>query len=222
MLDIVDVEHVYDNRDAPAVSDFTLHATAGSSTALVGPSGSGKSTILAIAALTLRPTAGEVCVGGHETASLSEAELTRLRRRNIGVLYQQPRLISHLTVAENILVPLLSDSRRASHRVAHDLLRGVDLPGYADRMPSELSGGQAQRVALCRALVRRPAMLIADEPTASLDGESAAAITNLLARQLTQGMALLVATHDSRLAAWASTVVELERGTQKVAAKGRS
>jgi len=176
---------------------------------LVGPSGCGKSTTLNLVSGVDRPDDGAVVVCGVDLARAGEAELVRARRRHVGIVFQAFHLMPHLTVEENIALPLALDGRRDADRV-RDLIRRVGLEGRRSHFPAELSGGEQQRTAVARALVHRPAVVLADEPTGSLDSASGTAVLSLmddLRRQ--EGAALLLATHDETIAAAADRVVRM-------------
>ncbi|MBZ5587260.1 MAG: ABC transporter ATP-binding protein [Acidobacteriia bacterium] len=186
---------------------FTL--SAGEMVAVVGPSGCGKSTTLNLIAGVDRPDEGEVIVCGTDLARAGEAELVTARRRHVGIVFQSFHLMPHLTVEENVALPLALGGRRDAVRVL-DLLRRVGLEGRRGHFPAELSGGEQQRTAVARALVHRPAVVLADEPTGSLDSASGTAVLRLmdeLRRQ--EGSALLLATHDETIAAAADRVVRM-------------
>lgn len=182
---------------------------------MVGRSGSGKSTLLHLAAAIDRPTEGHVRIDGRDTATLSERERTRLRRDAIGLVFQSFHLLPHLSVIENVVLParIAGDPDGASRRRATTLLERVGLADRSGDPVDGLSGGERQRVAICRALLRRPRLLLADEPTGSLDDESAKGVADLLF-ELTrgEGATLVLATHDLVLAARADAVRRLAGG----------
>ena len=186
---------------------FTL--SAGEMVALVGPSGCGKSTTLNLIAGVDRPDEGEVIVCGTDLARAGEAELVRARRRHTGIVFQSFHLMPHLTVEENVALPLALDGRKDPARV-RDLLRRVGLEDRRGHFPAELSGGEQQRTAVARALVHRPAVVLADEPTGSLDSASGTAVLQLMDElRREEGSALLLATHDDAIAAAADRVVRM-------------
>jgi putative ABC transport system ATP-binding protein len=180
--------------------------------ALVGPSGCGKTTALNLVAAVDRPDSGTVGVAGVDVGNATEGELVALRRRAIGMVFQAFHLVPHLTVEENVALPLALDGRRDPERVS-ELLARVGLEHRRRHYPSELSGGEQQRTAVARALVHRPQVVVADEPTGNLDSRTGAAVVELLAElRREQGAALLLATHDQRVAAAADRVLELADG----------
>jgi putative ABC transport system ATP-binding protein len=195
-----------------ALEGVSLELEAGEMVALVGPSGCGKSTTLNLVSGVDRADSGRVEVCGVELGSARERQLVELRRRRIGVVFQAFHLMPHLTVAENVALPLALDHRRDPARV-RELLERVGLEHRASHFPSELSGGEQQRTAVARALVHRPAVVVADEPTGNLDSASGSGVLALLTElRREQGAALLLATHDERLAAAADRVVAMRDG----------
>ena len=195
-----------------ALDGVSMAMAAGESIALVGASGSGKSTLLNLVSAVDRPTSGRVEVCGVELATASEDQLLGLRRRCIGLVFQAFHLVPHLTAEENVALPLALDGRSDPDRVS-ELLRRVGLAHRRSHYPSELSGGEQQRTALARALVHRPRLLVADEPTGNLDSRTGAAVLELLAElRREEGAALLLATHDESVAAAANRVVHLHDG----------
>ena len=200
------------DEEVKALVELSLDLAAGEMVALVGPSGCGKSTALNLVAAVDRPNSGSVRVCGVDIADAAEDELVTLRRRSIGVVFQAFHLVPHLTVEENIALPLALDHRRDPARVA-DLIHRVGLDHRRRHYPSELSGGEQQRTAVARALVHRPRVLVADEPTGNLDSRTGAAVVALLDElRRDEEAALLLATHDSKMAAVADRVCELADG----------
>ncbi|MFG1644100.1 ABC transporter ATP-binding protein [Amycolatopsis sp. NPDC049252] len=200
-LDLSDVTLTYPDGDArlTALDRVSLHVPAGTVTAVLGPSGSGKSSLLAVAATLIIPDTGTVVVDGVATAGLSRSELAELRRRKVGIVFQQPNLLPSLTAAEQLEVLARLDGRspaKARARAA-DLLAAVGLGDLAGRRPHQLSGGQRQRVNVARALMNTPGVLLVDEPTSALDHDRGAAIIDLITR-LThrQATATVLVTHD--------------------------
>ncbi len=189
---------------------------AGSFTTVTGESGSGKSTLLYLLGLMLRPGEGKVCVNGNCTP-MSDSQASRIRAAEIGFVFQDAMLDPARSVRDNVLEGLLygPDGRRTVPDVRLlDLLEEVHLNGaeLLDRKPSEISGGQAQRVAVCRALIRGPSVVLADEPTGNLDARSADLVVQALTRAAERGAAVLVATHDLSIAGQAQYRINLSRG----------
>lgn len=185
------------------LADANLSVRAGEIVALVGPSGSGKSTLLQLAGLLERPDAGEVAIDGRSCGSLGDAERTRLRREALGFVYQQHHLLPEFSAVENVIVPqMIAGVPRAAARArAADLLGRLGLGERLEHRPGQLSGGEQQRVAICRALANAPRLLLADEPTGNLDPETSEAVfAQLLGLVRDEGLAALIATHNPELA----------------------
>jgi putative ABC transport system ATP-binding protein len=194
--------------------DFAIPA--GSFTAIIGKSGSGKSTLLGVISGLEKADAGRVVVQGQDLSSFDEAQMANLRRRAIGIVFQSFNLIPSLSALENTLLPTFfdADTPAAGRRQrAIDLLAQVGLAARMHHRPSELSGGEQQRVAMARALVNAPAILLADEPTGNLDLETGAAVLELLL-EMSRAYAttLVVVTHDRDIAAKADTIIEMKDG----------
>jgi putative ABC transport system ATP-binding protein len=211
---------VPDGRETLTVlDDLSLRVRAGEVVALTGPSGSGKSTLVAVAGLLLRPDTGRVVVGGTDATALGDRARTRLRGTGIGIVYQAANLLPSLTARQQVEVAAHVNGRldRAGRRRAQELLVRVGLEDRLDARPGELSGGERQRVALARALMMEPAVLLADEPTASLDPRRGAEVMALLraeARRLRA--ATLLVTHDAGETEGADREVRLERAPSPV------
>jgi len=198
-----------------ALRDVSLSVDPGEVVLLEGPSGSGKTTLLAVAAGLLTPERGRVCVAGRRLAALDAAERRRLRARSIGLVFQHANLLPGLTAIENVALQAMLAEVAAGEamRRAQELLDQLDLAAVAGRRPESLSGGEEQRLAVARALVHRPALVLADEPTASLDTVGGQQVAELLVRLgAGEGAAVLLATHDTRLAACATRRVRLLDG----------
>ena len=200
-------------REVNVLTDVSLDVPAGQFLAIAGPSGSGKSTLLGLIAGLDQPTAGRIEVAGVEITALDEDGLARFRRDHVGYVFQSFHLLPTLTAAENVAVPLeLAGETDAAARAAA-LLAEVGLAERAHHYPVQLSGGEQQRVAVARAMARRPALLLADEPTGNLDSATGKQIIELLVgmnRRL--GATLVLVTHDTALAAHADRVVTLRDG----------
>jgi ABC-type lipoprotein export system ATPase subunit len=196
-----------------ALDGVDLCIDAGGFTALVGPSGSGKSTLLHLAGGLDKPDAGRILLEERDLSTLSAGERAQLRRRQVGFVFQFFHLIPTLTVAENVELPLVLDGVRNSDGRVGDLLERVGLTHRADHLPGELSGGEMQRTAIARALVARPRLLLADEPTGNLDSATGAEILDALCDQVAdEGTALLMVTHDVGAARRAKEVLHLRDG----------
>jgi putative ABC transport system ATP-binding protein len=202
-----------DGQVVHALEKVSLEVRPGTFVTVVGPSGCGKSTLLNLAGAMDFPTSGEVLFGNVSTGSLDEAGLTRLRRENVGFVFQSFQLIHTLTVIENVELPLLLAGRRDARQAAQERLRWVELDHLAERYPHQLSGGQMQRTAIGRALVHSPSLVLADEPTGNLDTATGRTIVNLLRRIVTEQKAtLLMATHSEEVSASADVLVRMRDG----------
>ncbi|WNB85860.1 ABC transporter ATP-binding protein [Cellulomonas sp. ATA003] len=198
-----------------ALAGVDLDVAEGESLAVTGPSGSGKSTLLHTLAGVLTPDAGSVRLRGREVADLNERERSLLRRRHYGFVFQFGQLLSELTAAENVALPpmLLGTSRNQALTHARQWLGALGLAGMEDRRPGELSGGQAQRVAVARALITGPDVVFADEPTGALDQSTGAEVMQVLTDATrAAGASLVVVTHDRDVAAWCSRRIEVRDG----------
>jgi putative ABC transport system ATP-binding protein len=192
--------------------DFSLPA--GSTTSIVGPSGSGKTTLLGLCAGLDRPTSGTVTLAGHPLHSVSEDERARIRNREIGFVFQNFQLIPTLTALENVMVPLELQGHRDAKQRGIELLEKVGLAARLHHYPTQLSGGEQQRVGIARAFMNRPKILFADEPTGNLDADTAASIVrSLFDLNRTYGTALVLVTHDNELAALAQRIIRMKAGS---------
>jgi putative ABC transport system ATP-binding protein len=205
LIDLTDVTKVYSTTDAqPALNNVSLRIRAGEVVAVMGPSGSGKSTLLNLVAGLDRPSKGSITMDGIEINGLSEGALARYRRMKIGLIFQFFNLLDNLTVLDNVLIPAqlagAGMSRQDSRPRARQLLETLGIGDAAERYPARLSGGQRQRVAIARALINRPALLLADEPTGALDTRSGEQVLDLLRDLNRAGQAIILVTHDPRLA----------------------
>jgi lipoprotein-releasing system ATP-binding protein len=222
LLVLTDVAKSYAATEAtdatPVLRDVNLQLAVGEAIAIVGPSGSGKSTLLNIIGTLDRPDRGRVLLDDRELTTLSERELATVRCRKIGLVFQLHHLLPQCTVLENVLVPTLAGrpERRAemSEQRARRLLERVGLSQRLSHRPGQLSGGERQRVALIRALINEPKLLLADEPTGSLDRTAADNLSQLLVElNREEGVSLIVVTHAPALAAQMSRVLTLRDGT---------
>jgi putative ABC transport system ATP-binding protein len=196
-----------------ALRGVSLEVPAGQFTAVMGPSGSGKSTLMHLLAGLDRPTSGAVHIGGEDISAMADRQLTKLRRRHIGFVFQSFNLLPTLTAEENICLPLAIARVKPPAEDVDALLERVGLTERRDHKPSELSGGQQQRVAIARALIARPTVLFADEPTGNLDSAAGAAVLELLRDAVAlDGQTTVMVTHDPRAAAAADRVLFLADG----------
>ncbi|PPF80291.1 peptide ABC transporter ATP-binding protein [Subtercola sp. Z020] len=205
-----------DSATVTALRGVTLRLEAGAFTAIMGPSGSGKSTLMHIMAGLDTATSGTIALGGRDITRLGDTDLTLLRRRRIGFVFQSFNLVPTLDVEQNILLPFDLDGRRPNAAERAHLLALVDSLGLTDRLrhrPHELSGGQQQRVAIARALVTRPDLVFADEPTGNLDSRTGRDVLTLLASaSRDRGQSIAMVTHDPIAASFADRVVFLADG----------
>jgi len=214
------VEHVtkqYPTRGEPLVvlRDVSLSLDRGQSAAIVGPSGSGKSTLLNVIGTLDAPTSGSVTIAGQDPYTLRESQLARFRNRHVGFIFQEHFLLPQLSLLENVLLPVLADGSPQPRQVerARDLIERVGLSGRLEHRPAELSGGERQRAAVARALIMYPELLLADEPTGSLDRDNALSVGRmLLDLRKQENVMLLVVTHSSELAGLMDRQLELNGG----------
>jgi ABC-type lipoprotein export system ATPase subunit len=197
------------------VRNVTLSVDAGRSLAIVGPSGSGKSTLLNLIGALDRPTSGRVVIDGRPLDALDDSALAGVRNRQIGFVFQLHHLLPQCTVLENVLIPTLAEGpspAEAIHR-ARELLHTVGLAEYENHRPGQLSGGQRQRVAVVRSLINAPKILLADEPTGSLDAATADQLADLLVQiGRDENLAMIVVTHSERLAGRMEKIFRLDDG----------
>jgi len=218
VIRLENVSKIYDgagNRVA-ALADVSLEVAPKEFVALMGPSGCGKSTLLHLVAGVDLPTAGEVFVDGHALARLSDSALTQFRRDRVGIVYQFYNLLPAMSAWENVALPALLQGApaRVARERAEERLRLVGMLQRKDHWPHELSGGELQRVAIGRALVNDPPILLADEPTGNLDSKAGRDVLELLARlNAERGVTILLATHSPEAASFAQRTIHLRDGT---------
>ncbi|WP_405640280.1 ABC transporter ATP-binding protein [Streptomyces sp. NBC_00019] len=215
VIELTGVAKRYDSAGAPALGPIDLGVAQGEALAVTGPSGSGKSTLLNLVAGLDKPTTGTVTVAGQQVDRMGEHALARFRREQIGMVFQFFNLLDDLTVADNIQLPaqLTGTSRRKAATRAGELMEVLGIQKHAGAYPGRLSGGERQRVAVARALVNRPALLLADEPTGALDSASGADVRELLVDLHRGGQTIVLVTHDPALAeACASRTIHLVDG----------
>jgi putative ABC transport system ATP-binding protein len=217
----IEVESVSKRYPTPAgpvdaLEDVTLTVEAGAGLAIMGPSGCGKSTLLGLIAGLEAPTDGRVAIGGEVISGMSERDLVRLRREELGLVFQSDNLLPFLTALENVALPLALNGSDDGYSRCAELLARLGLAADSGKLPDQLSGGQRQRVAVARALVKQPGVLLADEPTGLLDEDNSAAIIDLLLEaQRETNCTLVVVTHDAGVAARMDRIVNLRDGRLK-------
>ena len=219
VLRLENVYKQYESEDCSPVKvlkGISLTVKRGNSIAIVGPSGCGKSTLLNILGSLDSPTSGNIQLDGQELANLSEPELATVRNQKIGFIFQSHHLLPQCSVLENVLVPTLAEKGKASFDAierAKELLERSGLEHRLTHRPSQLSGGECQRVAVVRALINQPSLILADEPTGALDYSNAEAMTELLVKlNLEDQATLIVVTHSSELAAKMGATYKLQNG----------
>jgi len=216
VVELHDVVKVYGSGAAAirALDGVSLGVSAGEFVALSGPSGSGKSTMLHLAGGLDHPTAGKVTVGGQDLATLRPVQLARVRRCEVGYVFQRYNLVASLTAVENVMLPLEfgGTPTRQARRAAIAALERVGLEGPFDRPPDELSGGEQQRVGIARAIAGDRKAILADEPTGALDTVTGDLVIALLTDLAVQGTAVVMVTHEARLASWADRVIFMRDG----------
>lgn len=214
VIELCEVSRRYD-QGPPALHEVSLSVAPGEAVAVLGPSGSGKSTLLNLIAGLDRPSTGTVTVAGVRVDELGEAGSARYRRAHVGMVFQFFNLLDDLTVADNVLLPaqLSGLGRAEARRRAAELLEALGIARFADVHPGRLSGGQRQRVAVARALMNRPALLLADEPTGALDTAAGENVRELLNELHADGQTIVLVTHDLALArSCATRTVQLVDG----------
>jgi len=215
---ILELQHVFKNyslegKDIPVLKDINIQVEDGSTVAIVGPSGSGKSTLLGLCAGLDQASEGSIRLNGIELSGLSEDKLAQIRNEHVGFVFQNFQLLSTLTALENVMVPMELKGIRNNQSVAMELLERVGLAARANHYPSQLSGGEQQRVSLARAFANKPKILFADEPTGNLDAETSQIIEEMLFElNRASGTTLIIVTHDLELAAKTQQVIPIKGG----------
>ena len=216
MIELKNVSRMYAHgtKEIQALHAITLNIKAGEFLAVMGPSGSGKSTLLNIIGGLDQPTSGEIFIDDRPLHGISDDELTLIRRRRVGFIFQFFNLLPILTAAENVSLPLLLEGIPYSKvkPKAEALLKKVGLGERTGHRPEQLSGGEMQRVAIARALIASPAVLLADEPTGNLDSRTSAEILCLIKNLHNEGQTIVMVTHDSKAAAYGTRIITLRDG----------
>lgn len=220
-MEILKVENLtksYGSGEAKvdALKNINLSIKKGEFVAIVGPSGSGKSTLLHLLGGVDRPTSGKVYINDVDIYNLKEKDLSIFRRRNVGLIYQFYNLIPVLSVKENILLPAELDNRKVEKEFLDDLLKTLGLKERENHLPNELSGGQQQRTSIGRALINRPSIVLADEPTGNLDSKNSKEVLELLKLSVKKyNQTLIMITHDNNIVLQADRVITIEDGIIK-------
>jgi lipoprotein-releasing system ATP-binding protein len=203
-------------KDRVILDQLSLEISAGERVAIVGPSGSGKTTLLNLIGTLDRPDSGKMVFDGQDLSAMNDNQLAQFRNRKIGFVFQMHHLLPQLSLWENVLLPTLTDPAlqgKETEERAKRLIERVGLSGVVGQKPSELSGGECQRTAVVRALINRPALLLADEPTGALDQKSSGNLTDLLIElNKEEGVALVVVTHSMEVAKKMDRIYRLENG----------
>lgn len=209
ILEMNGVSKSYGN--VQALREFDLVVEAGDWVSIMGPSGSGKSTMLNIIGCMDKPSTGSVIIDGVDTSRLNQKQLTEIRRDKIGLVFQQFHLVPHLTAIENIMLAQYYHSM-PDEKEGIEALKRVGLENRAHHLPSQLSGGEQQRVCIARALINYPAIILADEPTGNLDEENERVVTELFKELHKEGHTIIVVTHDPEVGMLAERKIKLEHG----------
>ena len=215
---ILQVQHVFKNyqigeNKIPVLNDINFEIESGSTVSIVGPSGSGKTTLLGLCAGLDQSSEGDIILNGIKLTGLSEDKLAQVRNEHVGFVFQNFQLLPTLTALENVLVPMELRGMKNRQGDALDLLEKVGLAGRADHYPSQLSGGEQQRVSLARAFANKPKILFADEPTGNLDAETSLIIEDMLFQlNKESGTTLVIVTHDLDLAAKTQKIIPIKGG----------
>ncbi|RLQ93651.1 ABC transporter ATP-binding protein [Falsibacillus albus] len=199
-----------------ALKEASISVNPGELVAIVGPSGSGKSTLLSIIGALIKPTSGKLTVNGQDVAALNAKQLADFRLNEIGFILQSSNLIPYLSVLDQLVLikKMAGKINKEDYQFAKDLLTGIGLRNKLSKMPNELSGGERQRVAIARALFNQPSVILADEPTASLDSKRAHEVVQLIADEVKKrNKAALMVTHDERMLGYCDQVYHMEDGT---------
>jgi ABC-type lipoprotein export system ATPase subunit len=215
LLEVRNASKFYSTEGDPvaALQDICMGVAGGEFVALVGRSGCGKSTLLNLCGAMDFPSSGEILIDGVATSGLSDAQLTRTRREKVGFIFQSFQLMHTLTAVENVELPLMLARKPNARAAALERLRWVEMEGYADRLPHQLSGGQQQRIAIARALVHNPRVLLADEPTGNLDTATGDLVLKLLRRSADDfNVAIVMATHSAESTAVTDRVIKMRDG----------
>lgn len=217
-MEILRVEHLsktYGEGDikTEALNDVSFSVEKGEFIAIIGSSGSGKSTLLHLIAGIDRPTAGKIFIGGNDLSTFDSNKVTIFRRREIGLIYQFYNLVPILTVKENIELPIMLDNKKVDKNKLDEVIKLLKLENKVNSLPSQLSGGQQQKVAIGRAIITNPSIVLADEPTGNLDTKNSKEIINYLKYSNKKyNQTIILVTHDERIALQADRIIKIEDG----------
>ena len=215
VLSVMDIRKVYktSSGDVPALNGISCDFEEGKFYAIIGRSGSGKSTLLHILGGLDRPTSGQILIDGKDICSMNDEQMAIFRRRHMGFVFQQFNLLEEYNVKNNILMPLKLDGRKADPAFYEEVIATLGLKEKVRKFPSELSGGEQQRVAIARSILAKPRLIIADEPTGNLDKKTGEEVLELLTTCAAKfGQTLIVVTHDPEIARKADVVICIEDG----------
>lgn len=215
LIELKNITKIYKSGEVETVAlrDVNLSIEEGEFVSVVGPSGSGKSTLMNIIGCLDTPTKGNYFLAGKSVTKLSESELAMLRNKMIGFVFQQFNLLQRATVLENVLLPQLYSGNRPNKKEAMALLERLKIAGLESKYPNQLSGGQQQRVAIARALINKPKLILADEPTGSLDTKTGEEILEIFEELNEEGVTIVIVTHEPYIARKARRTVALKDGS---------
>lgn len=214
MIDLQNIGKIYELGDIEviALDNVTCHIESGEMISIMGPSGSGKSTLMNLIGCLDRPTSGKYLLDGKDVSNLNDDELAEIRNKKIGFVFQSFNLLPQATTVANVALPLVYSDVGNKHERALEALELVGMSQRAKHRPSEISGGEQQRVAIARALVNNPALILADEPTGNLDTQTSKGIMALLKRLNSQGITIVLVTHEDDIAAYTNRTIHLRDG----------
>ena len=211
LLELKDISKIYSGGTVKALNHVSLSVNEGEWVAIMGPSGSGKSTMMNIIGCMDKPSMGQVILDGKDIAQESSKSLTQIRRDKIGLIFQQFHLVNYLTALENVMVAQYYHSM-PDEKEAMEALERVGLAARAKHLPSQLSGGEQQRVCIARALINHPQLILADEPTGNLDEANENMVIDIFKKLHAEGRTIIVVTHSPEVAAFAERTIDLEHG----------
>jgi putative ABC transport system ATP-binding protein len=214
LIELKDIFKIYKTGsvDTPALRGINLNVKQGEFISIMGPSGSGKSTLMNIIGCLDRPTSGTYLFDGKDVSQLNDNELAEIRNSGIGFVFQQFNLLQRTTALENVLLPQIYSGKKPDLKRAYELLDQMGLQGQYHKFPNQLSGGQQQRVAIARALIMRPRLILADEPTGSLDTVSGNEIMKIFKKLNLEGITIILVTHERYIAEYAEKIIHIKDG----------